>query len=134
MQDSELHLLPKVRGQVVFSNSVRPEYRQLARHKLTVSVASLKLNLSDRRIGLALDFLENLPAPTFRASDPAEADPFAAADGTEVFPDDHVQPRLTGEQLAHARSVVTQAAVRAVRGVVATDAIAPKMAALDVDK
>lgn len=133
MQDSELHLVPKVRGQVVFSNSVRPEYRQLARHKLTVSVASLKLNLSDRRIGMALDFLENVPAPTFRAA--AEADPFAGAGkDAEAFPEDRVAPRLSGQQLAHVRRVVTQAAVRRVRGVVAEDAVTPKMAALDVDK
>ncbi|KAG8227036.1 hypothetical protein J437_LFUL013823 [Ladona fulva] len=63
VQESEHHLIPKVRCQIVFSNSVRPEYRQLPRHKLNVTLGSIKLNLSDRKIGMFLDFLDNLPVP-----------------------------------------------------------------------
>ncbi|KAG8309677.1 hypothetical protein J6590_078973 [Homalodisca vitripennis] len=62
--DSDYHLLPKLQCQVVFSNSVRPEYRQLPRHKLNVTLSSLKMNLSDRKIGCILDFVDNLPLPT----------------------------------------------------------------------
>lgn len=32
MSDSDFHILPKVQCQVVFSNSVKPEYRQLPRY------------------------------------------------------------------------------------------------------
>ncbi|XP_046398302.1 vacuolar protein sorting-associated protein 13C-like isoform X1 [Ischnura elegans] len=64
VNESEHHLVPKMRCQVVFSNSVKPEYRQLPRHKLNVSISSIKLNLSDRKIGLFLDFLDNLPLPS----------------------------------------------------------------------
>jgi len=31
MQDTDYHLVPKIRCQVVFSNSVKPDYRQLPR-------------------------------------------------------------------------------------------------------
>ncbi|KAG7298889.1 hypothetical protein JYU34_017346 [Plutella xylostella] len=61
--DSELHLVPKTKIQVVFSNSTKKDYKLLPRYKLNVSITSLKLNLSDRIIGLLLDFLDNLPIP-----------------------------------------------------------------------
>nr|CAD7393578.1 unnamed protein product [Timema cristinae] len=63
-QDSDHHLVPKIRCQVVFSNSIKPDYRQMPKHKLNVSLSSLKLNLSDRKIGMVLDFLDNLPLPS----------------------------------------------------------------------
>lgn len=34
------------------------------RYKLNVSLNSLKLNLSDRKIGCVLDFIDNLPLPS----------------------------------------------------------------------
>ncbi|KAG6453907.1 hypothetical protein O3G_MSEX008410 [Manduca sexta] len=61
--DSELHLIPKIKAQVVFSNSIKKEYKLLPRYKLNISLSSFKLNLSDRIIGLLLDFCDNLPAP-----------------------------------------------------------------------
>ncbi|XP_063238425.1 intermembrane lipid transfer protein VPS13A-like [Bacillus rossius redtenbacheri] len=64
--DTDYHLVPKVRCQLVFSNSVKPDYRQLPRHKLNVSLTSVKLNLSDRKIALVLDLLEGLPPPSAR--------------------------------------------------------------------
>ncbi|KAE8750068.1 hypothetical protein FOCC_FOCC003192 [Frankliniella occidentalis] len=134
MQDSELHLVPKVRGQVVFSNSVRPEYRALARHKLTVSLSSVKLNLSDRRIGMGLDFLENVPAPTFRRASTHAAQQEDQVEHPDLDPADHVVAGLSGEQLARVRSVVRQAAVRAVRGQAPDDGCTPKLANLEVDK
>ncbi|GIY87399.1 vacuolar protein sorting-associated protein 13C [Caerostris extrusa] len=51
--ESEMHLIPKAKVTVVFSNS----------KKLNISVPSLKLNLSDRRISLIADFLQNIPFP-----------------------------------------------------------------------
>ncbi|XP_028168075.1 vacuolar protein sorting-associated protein 13C-like [Ostrinia furnacalis] len=61
--DSELHLVPKIKMQVVFSNSIKKDYKLLPRYKLNISLSSLKFNLSDRIIGLLLDFADNLPMP-----------------------------------------------------------------------
>ncbi|KAL0830292.1 hypothetical protein ABMA28_002492 [Loxostege sticticalis] len=61
--DSELHLIPKIKMQVVFSNSIKKDYKLLPRYKLNISLSSFKLNLSDRIIGLLLDFIDNLPIP-----------------------------------------------------------------------
>ncbi|KAK7790642.1 hypothetical protein R5R35_006536 [Gryllus longicercus] len=82
-QDSEYHLLPKIHCQLVFSNSVKPDYRQLPRHKLNVSIASLKLNLSDRKIGMVLDFLDNLPLPSPNTVHISESDPAFAQDASD---------------------------------------------------
>lgn len=133
MQDSELHLVPKLRGQIVFSNSVRPEYRQLARHKLTVSLASVKLNLSDRRIGMALDFLENVPVPAPQPRPSGDQDPFQAA-GKDPFPRDHMTAVVCEDRLSRIRKTVTQAAVRAWRGAAKEDSVAPRLCTLDLDK
>ncbi|KAL1131713.1 hypothetical protein AAG570_011326 [Ranatra chinensis] len=64
LNDSEFHLLPKVQCQVVFSNSIKPEYKLLPRYKLNISLTSLKVNISDRKIGSVMDFLDNLPLPS----------------------------------------------------------------------
>ncbi|XP_059052964.1 intermembrane lipid transfer protein VPS13A-like [Achroia grisella] len=61
--DSELHLIPKIRALLVFSNSIKKEYKLLPRYKLNLSLSSFKLNLSDRIIGLMMDFVDNLPVP-----------------------------------------------------------------------
>ncbi|XP_072932453.1 intermembrane lipid transfer protein VPS13A-like [Epargyreus clarus] len=61
--DSELHLIPKIKSQLVFSSSIKKEYKLLPRYKLNISLSSLKLNLSDRIIGHLLDFCDNLPIP-----------------------------------------------------------------------
>ncbi|GFR31245.1 vacuolar protein sorting-associated protein 13 [Trichonephila clavata] len=61
--ESEMHLVPKAKIMVVFSNSVRPDCKNLPRQKLNISVPSLKLNLSDRRISMIADFLQNIPLP-----------------------------------------------------------------------
>ncbi|GFX62678.1 vacuolar protein sorting-associated protein 13C [Trichonephila clavipes] len=117
--ESEMHLVPKAKIMVVFSNSVRPDCKNLpsyyiasfsslkefslnsltlflslllffgevfhhlppvnplcpgltigchkkrivAWQKLNISVPSLKLNLSDRRISMIADFLQNIPLP-----------------------------------------------------------------------
>ncbi|XP_062531261.1 intermembrane lipid transfer protein VPS13A isoform X2 [Bombyx mori] len=61
--DSELHLIPRIKMQIVFSNSIKKDYRLLPRYKLNISLSSFKLNLSDRIIGYLLDFCDNLPIP-----------------------------------------------------------------------
>nr|XP_026488707.1 vacuolar protein sorting-associated protein 13A-like isoform X1 [Vanessa tameamea] len=61
--DSELHLIPRLRAQLVFSTSIKKDYKLLPRYKLNISLSSLKFNLSDRIIGHLLDFVDNLPVP-----------------------------------------------------------------------
>ncbi|XP_067142942.1 intermembrane lipid transfer protein VPS13A-like isoform X2 [Centruroides vittatus] len=61
LPESDIHLLPKARIQTLFSNSIKAEYKQLPRQKLNVSLPSFKLNLSDRRIQLLMEFASNLP-------------------------------------------------------------------------
>lgn len=61
--DSTSHFLAKTLTQIVLSNSIRPEYKQLAKRKINISVQSIKLNLSDRKISSILDFFENTPLP-----------------------------------------------------------------------
>lgn len=58
-----MHFLAKTVLQIVVSNSVRPEYKQLAKRKINISVQSVKLNLSDYKINSILDFFENTPLP-----------------------------------------------------------------------
>ncbi|XP_066901628.1 intermembrane lipid transfer protein VPS13A isoform X3 [Halyomorpha halys] len=64
LNDSEFHLLPKLQSQVAFSNSIKPEYRLLPRHKLNITLSSIKFNISDRKIGSVMDFLDNIPLPS----------------------------------------------------------------------
>ncbi|KAG8198773.1 hypothetical protein JTE90_007083 [Oedothorax gibbosus] len=66
--ESEMHLVPKAKIAVVFSNSLRPDCKTLPRHKLNISVPSLKLNLSDRRVSMIADFLQNIPLPKSRSA------------------------------------------------------------------
>lgn len=61
--DSSSHFLAKTVTQIVVSNSIRPEYKQLAKRKINISVQNVRLNLSDRKISSILDFFENTPAP-----------------------------------------------------------------------
>lgn len=61
--DSSSHFLAKTVTQIVISNSIRPEYKQLAKRKINISVQSAKLNLSDHKICSILDFFENTPIP-----------------------------------------------------------------------
>ncbi|KAI8421410.1 hypothetical protein MSG28_009485 [Choristoneura fumiferana] len=63
LADSELHLMPRLKGQVVFSNSIKKDYKLLPRYKLNISLSSLKFNLSQRTIASVLDFLDTLPIP-----------------------------------------------------------------------
>lgn len=63
LPDSELHLLPRMKTQLVFSNSIKKDYKLLPKYKLNISISSLKLNLSEKIIGQLLDFYDNLPLP-----------------------------------------------------------------------
>jgi len=61
--DSSSHILAKTITQIVVSNSIRPEYKQLAKRKINISLQSIKFNLSDHKLKAILDFFENTPLP-----------------------------------------------------------------------
>lgn len=61
--DSSSHFLAKTVTQIVVSNSIRPEYKPLAKRKINISIQNVRLNLSDHKISTALDFFENTPVP-----------------------------------------------------------------------
>ncbi|RZF33558.1 hypothetical protein LSTR_LSTR008204 [Laodelphax striatellus] len=134
--DSELHLIPKVQCQVVFSNSVRPEYRQLPRHKLNISMTSFKVNLSDRRIGSLLLFALNIPSPTANTVHVSQSSMFMA---TEVEPDmvnDRIKLFSDIDRLIGLKSTVVVAELTKESAKLQTgfDRAAAKMAMLEVDK
>ncbi|GFG28735.1 hypothetical protein Cfor_06015 [Coptotermes formosanus] len=128
LQDTDYHLVPKIRCQVVFSNSVKPDYRQLPRHKLNISISSLKLNLSDRKIGMVLDFLDNLPLPspnTLRVSEVDSVLEREVADDknmARLLNSDKILPEFSSSQLLRVkRSVVIAEMCRHDRNCVLSD-------------
>ncbi|XP_065221412.1 intermembrane lipid transfer protein VPS13A-like isoform X2 [Planococcus citri] len=60
---SQYHILSKIHSQIVFSNSIKPESKQLPRYKLNVSLQKLKINMSDSRIVSLINFMNNVPSP-----------------------------------------------------------------------
>ncbi|XP_071548119.1 LOW QUALITY PROTEIN: intermembrane lipid transfer protein VPS13A-like [Panulirus ornatus] len=59
--DSDSHLLPRVRVKVDLANSIHPEYRQQPRQKVDIHITPLKLNLSDSRLSHLIEFAHHLP-------------------------------------------------------------------------
>ncbi|XP_068229043.1 intermembrane lipid transfer protein VPS13A-like [Palaemon carinicauda] len=59
--DSDSHLLPRVRVKIDLANSIHPEYRQQPRQKMDIHITPLKLNLSDSRLGQLVEFAHHLP-------------------------------------------------------------------------
>ncbi|XP_048515019.1 intermembrane lipid transfer protein VPS13C-like isoform X2 [Athalia rosae] len=59
--DSENHLLPKIQCNFTLSHSIKMDYRVLPRTKLNMSISSLKLNLSERKLNLLTEFLCSIP-------------------------------------------------------------------------
>ncbi|KAM7249006.1 hypothetical protein ACFE04_004047 [Oxalis oulophora] len=61
--NSSYHMISKIHLHVVFSNSLKPDYKQLPRYKLNISLQKLRINMSDNRIITLMNFLDNLPFP-----------------------------------------------------------------------
>ncbi|XP_024221985.1 vacuolar protein sorting-associated protein 13C [Bombus impatiens] len=59
-KDSEYHFLPKIQAITTISCSIKPEYHQLPRIKINVSISSIKFNLSENKIRLIAHFLNLL--------------------------------------------------------------------------
>ncbi|XP_021923386.1 vacuolar protein sorting-associated protein 13A-like isoform X4 [Zootermopsis nevadensis] len=141
LQDTDYHLVPKIRCQVVFSNSVKPEYRLLPRHKLNFSISSLKLNLSDRKIGMVLDFLDNLPLPspnTLRVSEVdsvLEREVAADKNMARLIITDRIMPEFSSTQLLQIKKTVVMAEMsRQEKKNEHFDKSAAKLAMLEVEK
>lgn len=98
--DTEYHMLSKIRGQIVLSNSIKPEYRLLPKTKLNLTVSSVKINLSDRRIVTFLDFMEGLPLPS---SNTVSVAPIIIS---TVFENDVINPEPKGPQLYYIKNLV----------------------------
>ncbi|KAJ9582487.1 hypothetical protein L9F63_003180, partial [Diploptera punctata] len=136
-QDTDYHLVPKIRCQVVFSNSVKPEYRQLPKHKLNISISSLKLNLSDRKIGMVLDFMDNLPLPSLNTLRVTEVDSVLEKEVAEasLLTADKIMPELNSNQLFELKKKVVLAEMcKQNKKPEHFDKAAAKMAMLELDK
>ncbi|XP_076375159.1 intermembrane lipid transfer protein VPS13A isoform X2 [Megalopta genalis] len=59
-KDSECHFVQKVQANTTISYSIKPEYHQLPRTKVNVSISSIKFNLSENKIQMIVHFLNLL--------------------------------------------------------------------------
>ncbi|XP_076634172.1 intermembrane lipid transfer protein VPS13A isoform X1 [Colletes latitarsis] len=59
-KDSEFHFIPKIQANTTISYNIRPEYHQLPRTKVNVSISSIKFNLSENKIQMIVHFLNVL--------------------------------------------------------------------------
>lgn len=111
------------------------------RHKLNVSISSLKLNLSDRKIGMVLDFLDNLPLPspnTLRVSEVdsvLEREVAADMNMTRLLLSDKIMSEFSSTQLLQIKRTVVKAELsRQDKKNEHFDKAAAKMAMLEVEK
>ncbi|XP_076036664.1 intermembrane lipid transfer protein VPS13A-like isoform X3 [Oratosquilla oratoria] len=68
IEDSDIHLIPRVRVRVSLANSIHPEFRLQPKHKMDIHITPLKLNISDSRLTHLIEFAHHLPLP-FGAAD-----------------------------------------------------------------
>lgn len=102
------------------------------RHKLNVSVSSLKFNLSDRKINCVLDFVDNVPLPTANTVHVSVSSVSLQA-ALQYQPQG--DPLYTASQLAVVKATLVAAEMNAAnRPIPAADKAAAKMAMLEVDK
>ncbi|XP_075226529.1 intermembrane lipid transfer protein VPS13A-like [Lycorma delicatula] len=137
MLDSDFHVIPKIQCQLVFSNSVRPEYKQLPRHKLNITMNSLKFNLSDRRIGSLLLFLENVPSPSANTVHVSQSSTLMATDiQLDVLDDMITLEHFRIKKLMNIKSTIASAEIQKQNKTKETgiNKVAAKMAMLEVDK
>ncbi|CAH1799949.1 unnamed protein product [Owenia fusiformis] len=68
--DSKYHIIPTVEMQLSFFNTVKPDYKALPQQKIVANLPTLKLNVSDEKIVMLSDFLQNIPLPSHSESIP----------------------------------------------------------------
>ncbi|XP_076243831.1 intermembrane lipid transfer protein VPS13A [Calliopsis andreniformis] len=59
-KDSEYHFIPKLQANTTISYSIKPDYHQLPRTKVNVSISSIKFNLSENKMQMIVHFLNLL--------------------------------------------------------------------------
>jgi hypothetical protein len=111
------------------------------RHKLNISISSLKLNLSDRKIGMVLDFLDNLPLPSANTLQVSEVDSALDREVAEdrnmarLLNSDKILPEFSSSQLLQIKRTVVMAQLsRQDRKSEHNDMSAAEVAMLEVDK
>ncbi|XP_014674952.1 PREDICTED: vacuolar protein sorting-associated protein 13A-like [Priapulus caudatus] len=63
-QESEMHIIPSLILQMNLFNSIKQDVTAMPKQKLFVTVPALKLNVSDEKLLLLLEFLRNIPLPS----------------------------------------------------------------------
>nr|XP_018900199.1 PREDICTED: vacuolar protein sorting-associated protein 13A-like isoform X1 [Bemisia tabaci] len=131
LPDSQVHIVAKTLCQIVLSNSLRPDYRQLPKHKLNINFKTLKLNLSDQKIGAFLDFSHNFPLPSAKPFNRSFSNSSAkyVFDYHEVLPGDP-----STKELQNIKHHIVAAELKITAPEVTQNCAAPKLALLNVDK
>ncbi|CAB3363763.1 Hypothetical predicted protein [Cloeon dipterum] len=107
MNDSDMHLLSCLKTQFMFSNSIKPEYRQLPRQKVNFSIGSVKLNLSNRKMYHLLNFMDMFPLPTPNSIHSSQV--IDSVVWHNEFALDSVEQVLLLERLKCIRTIIVQA-------------------------
>lgn len=61
--DSDLHLLPRLRVRADLANSIFPEYRDQPQQKMDFHITPIKLNMSENRLTHLVEFFNHFPVP-----------------------------------------------------------------------
>ncbi|XP_014251025.1 vacuolar protein sorting-associated protein 13A-like isoform X2 [Cimex lectularius] len=114
LSDTEFHLLPKLQFQFSFSNSVKPEYKTLPRYKLNVGLTSLKINVSDRKIGSVMDFLDNLPLPSVNTVHVSESSNIVNIATCSEFVNDVYKGDPSHEEMLELKIILIETVINAI--------------------
>ncbi|XP_050533944.1 intermembrane lipid transfer protein VPS13A-like isoform X2 [Daktulosphaira vitifoliae] len=102
--DSSSHIIAKTCTQFVVSNSIKPEYKQLAKRKINIVVQNIKFNISDRKISSILDFIENTPLPVNHVSSATLKRHYS--DDDEIYLLDRINLHNSEEELKELKSTL----------------------------
>lgn len=103
----------------------------LCRYKLNVSLNCLKLNLSDRKIGCVLDFIDNLPLPSANTVHVSVSSATLAGLTTEPCGDTQYAAQTLCEIKA---TLVAAEMINKCKPTLTSNKAAAKMAMLELDK
>ena len=115
-----MHGQPHIRFSMYVCNRTVPKLNfsfviSVYRHKLNISISSLKLNLSDRKIGMVLDFLDNVPLPSPNTLRVSEVDSVLEREVAEdknmarLLNSDKILPEFSSSQLLRVKRTVVKA-------------------------
>lgn len=108
---------------------------------MNISISSLKLNLSDRKIGMVLDFMDNLPLPSPNTLQVSEVDSALDREVAEdrnmarLLNSDKILPEFSSNQLLQIKRTVVMAQLsQQDKKSERFDKTAAEVAMLEVDK